>query len=77
MRDVHDVEHTEGNRNPGCNGGVEPAEQKPRDNRVHQQIEGNIHPRSKPARRRFALPDSSPERCAAAISYRIAGVTPL
>src|SRR5262249_14223632 len=43
MRDVHNVEHAEGNRNAGCNSGVEAAEQKPRDNRVHQQVEGNIH----------------------------------
>jgi hypothetical protein len=45
MGDVHDVEHAEGNRNASRDCGVESAEQKPRDNRVHQQIEGNIHTR--------------------------------
>ena len=43
MRDVDDVEHAERDRHAGGDGGVEAAEQKPGDNRVDQQIGGNIH----------------------------------
>ncbi len=60
MRDVDNVEHAEGNRDTGRDGGVKAAEQEPRDNGIHQEIEGNIHTRLNRRRCRRALPDSSP-----------------
>ncbi|MGA9050201.1 MAG: hypothetical protein WB422_02235, partial [Pseudolabrys sp.] len=55
MRDVDNVEHAEGNRDTGRDGSVKAAEQKPRDNRVHQQIEGNIHTRLNRRRRCLSI----------------------
>src|SRR5579885_1485366 len=44
MRDVDDVEHAEGNRNAGRDGGIESAEQEAGDDRVDQEVD--VHARS-------------------------------
>ena len=39
MRDIDDVEHAEGDRNAGGDGGIEAAEHQAGDDRVDQKIE--------------------------------------
>jgi hypothetical protein len=43
VRNVHDVEHAERDRNSGSHRGVKSAKQQPGDDCVDYKIEGNIH----------------------------------
>ena len=54
LRDIGDVEHAEGDRDPDRHRGVKPAQQDAGDDRVDQQVERNRHgvPGSAPAARR-------------------------
>jgi hypothetical protein len=43
VRDIDDIEHSEGDGYSGGDSGVKSAEQQPGDNRAYQKIEGYVH----------------------------------
>src|SRR5262245_9842395 len=82
MRDIDDVEHSEGYRNTGGDSGIKATEQKPGDDSVDQEIERNIHtawPGIAPTSVAFAPAGRFSRRYAMAVirTSNFAGVTPL